>query len=189
MLKKTIVLAAFVGFAFPILAPAPTSAKDLTCSKKRYTGSARGPTKSAAKAAARLKWRINVLKSVRAYRIIWSIAKDPKTSCKKKVYGYKCWARAFPCTPLSGKIHVPDRTTTEKGVDFAPWCKRKFGNAFKAKLVGRGARGWTCERSIVDRRPISVKQACQLQYGKKRVVKAIAKNTSDPYSWKCVVRK
>ncbi len=189
MLKKTIIFAALAGFAFTVNTPTPAYAGAGYCQKRSVTGSGRSPTKSTAKAAARLKWRINVLKLGRPHKLLWSASKNRKTTCLKKYYGYKCWARAIPCAPLGAPITKPKRTTTQKGVNIDPWCKEKFGKAFKAKLVGQNASGWTCERSIVDRRPVSFKDACKLQYGKKRVVRAKALNGNDPYSWKCVVRK
>jgi len=71
------------------------------------------------------------------------------------------------------------------GVNLTPWCKKQYGNGFKAKLIGNTAGGWTCERSAGDRRPILVDKACILQYGAK-AVKAKALNRNDPYSWKCL---
>jgi len=71
------------------------------------------------------------------------------------------------------------------GVNLTPWCKKTYGNGFKAKLIAKNSGGWTCERSAGDRRPILVNKACILQYGAK-AVKAKALNRNDPYSWKCL---
>ena len=73
------------------------------------------------------------------------------------------------------------------GVNLTPWCKSKFGSNFKAKLIGKTAGDWTCEQSSGNRRPISVKSACQKQYGK-RAYKAQALDWNDPYSWKCFLK-
>ena len=110
------------------------------------------------------------------------------SACKFQ-YGNK----AYIAKPLNGndpnswKCYGKPLAPTMAGVNFDPWCKKKFGNAYKARLVGSGARGWTCERLIVDRRPINVKGACILQYGQ-RVLQAKFLNVNDPNSWRCVLR-
>jgi hypothetical protein len=74
------------------------------------------------------------------------------------------------------------------GVNLTAWCQKTFGSSFEAKLIGTNAGGWACEQSAGNRRPISVKDACKLQYGKK-VFKAEARNWNDPYSWRCLERR
>ena len=74
------------------------------------------------------------------------------------------------------------------GVNLTAWCQKTHGSAFKAKLIEKHAGGWTCEQSLGNRRPISVRSACQLQYGRK-AYKARAVNWNNPYSWKCFARK
>ena len=110
------------------------------------------------------------------------------SACKFQ-YGNKAYI-AKPSSvndPYSWKCYGKSLAPTMAGVKLDPWCKKNFGNAYKAKLVGSGARGWACERSIVDRRPINVKGACLLQYGQ-RVLEAKFLNVNDPNSWKCVLR-
>lgn len=74
------------------------------------------------------------------------------------------------------------------GVNLSPWCKKKFGSHFKAKLIGKTAGDWVCEQSVGNRRPISVTSACKLQYGKK-AIESKAMRWSNPYSWKCIGKK
>jgi hypothetical protein len=72
------------------------------------------------------------------------------------------------------------------GVNLTFWCAKQHGTGFKAKLIGKTAGDWTCERSAGDRRPVSVESACKLQYGNK-AYKAKALNWNDPKSWKCLL--
>ena len=187
MLTKTIVFAALVGFSFTVNTPA-LAIEGGYCQTHKHKGSGRGPTKSIAKLSARQYWRFNVLKHGHPQKILWSVSKDRRTTCNKKYYGYKCWAEATPCFPYLGKpvTDKRERYTVEKGVNLDPWCKKNYGSNFKAKLIGKTAGDWTCERSAGDRRPISVADACKLQYGK-RAYKAKALNWNDPYSWKCLL--
>jgi len=53
------------------------------------------------------------------------------------------------------------------GVNLTAWCAKQHGTGFKAKLIGKTAGDWTCEKSAGDRRPVSVESACKLQYGSK----------------------
>jgi hypothetical protein len=82
---------------------------------------------------------------------------------------------------------TPNQGVVLGGVNLTAWCAKQFGNGFKAKLVGKTAGDWTCERSAGDRRPILVKSACKLQYGNK-AYKAKALNWNDPLSWKCFAK-
>ena len=100
----------------------------------------------------------------KAYRAVALNQNDP--------YSWKCIARKV----------IP----TMKGVNLSPWCKKTYGNAFKATLIKHNAGGWTCEQSAGNRRPILVSKACKLQYGS-RAYKAVALNQNDPYSWKCLL--
>ena len=113
-----------------------------------------------------------------------------KSACQLQ-YGNKAYkAKALNWNdPYSWKCMGKKRVTapTLRGVNLTPWCKSKFGSNFNAKLIGKTAGDWTCEQSSGNRRPISVKSACQLQYGK-RAYKAQALDWNDPYSWKCYLK-
>jgi phage-related protein len=74
------------------------------------------------------------------------------------------------------------------GVNLTGWCKQEFGTKFKAELIGKTAGDWTCQQSAGNRRPISVKAACKLQYGS-RAYKAKALNWNSPYSWRCMEKR
>jgi len=188
MLKRTIIFAALAGLAFTVNIPAPAYAihDESFCIHHRHTGSARSVTRSSAEIAARAKWRYEVTKHGHPTKILWSHAKNKSMSCLKKSYGYKCWAKANPCDPhttIPGK--GGDKEVVLGGVNLTPWCAKQFGRGFKAKLIGKTAGDWVCERSAGDRRPILVSKACKLQYGNK-AYKAKALNWQDPYSWKCL---
>ena len=109
-------------------------------------------------------------------------------ACKLQ-YGKRAYkARAFNQNdPYSWKCIGRKAVVTMRGVNLSPWCKKQYGNAFKAKLIKHNAGGWTCEQSAGNRRPILVSRACKLQYGG-RAYKAKALNWNDPYSWKCLLR-
>ncbi len=113
-------------------------------------------------------------------------------SACKLLYGNKAYkAKALNWNdPLSWKCfekqEIPT-TPTMKGVNLTAWCQKKFGSAFKAKLIQKHAGGWACEQSIYNRRPVVVKEACKLQYGNK-AYEAKALNWNDPKSWKCLLR-
>ncbi len=68
----------------------------------------------------------------------------------------------------------------QKGVNLDAWCKHQYGGTFKAVVRGNTALSWVCE----DSRPVSVKDACILQYGNS-VTGAKALNPRDPGSWVC----
>ena len=68
----------------------------------------------------------------------------------------------------------------QKGVNLDAWCKKQYGASFKAVVRGSTALDWGCE----DRRQVSVKDACVLQYGNS-VTGAKALNNNDPTSWVC----
>ena len=70
------------------------------------------------------------------------------------------------------------------GVNLNYYCQKTFGAGFKSVLIGNTAGDWTCEQSAGNRRPISVKDACAMQYGKPGL-EAKALNWSDPLSWRC----
>ncbi|PHP67788.1 hypothetical protein CSC94_08915 [Zhengella mangrovi] len=110
-----------------------------------------------------------------------------KNACKMQ-YGKRAYkAKAIRWSdPYSWRCFARERVPTMKGVDLTPWCKKTYGEEFKAKLIGKTAGDWTCEQSAGNRRPILVKSACRLQYGKK-VYDAKALNWNDPYSWKCMM--
>jgi hypothetical protein len=72
------------------------------------------------------------------------------------------------------------------GVNLNAYCQKTFGAGFKSALIGKTAGDWTCERSAGDRRPISVKNACTMQYGN-GVKQAKALNWNNPLSWVCVL--
>ncbi len=109
------------------------------------------------------------------------------TSACKLQYGNKAKkSKALNWSdPYSWKCISRERNEILRGVNLMPWCKSKFGSNFKAKLIGNTAGDWVCQQSEGNRRPISVKAACKLQYGS-NIVKAKAINWNDPYSWKCV---
>ncbi len=109
-------------------------------------------------------------------------------ACKLQ-YGSRAYkAKALNWSdPYSWKCFARKAVPTMKGVNLSPWCKKRYGNAFKAKLIAHNAGGWTCEQSAGNRRPILVSKACKLQYGS-RAYKAKALNWNDPYSWKCLIR-
>jgi hypothetical protein len=73
----------------------------------------------------------------------------------------------------------------QKGVNLNAWCQHTFGAEFKSVVNGTTAGDWSCQRNANDRRPISVKDACILQYGNS-VKQAKALNWNDPGSWVCV---
>jgi len=111
-----------------------------------------------------------------------------KNACKLQ-YGNKAYkAKALNWNdPLSWKCFEKQEIPTMKGVNLTAWCQKKFGKAFKAKLIQKHAGGWACEQSIYNRRPVVVNEACKLQYGKNSL-KAMTLNWNDPYSWKCLLR-
>lgn len=111
-----------------------------------------------------------------------------KSACRLQ-YGVRAYkARALSWSnPYSWRCFARKRVPTMKGVDLTRWCKAVYGSAFKARLIAHNAGGWTCEQSAGNRRPISVKNACKVQYGS-RSYAAKALNWSDPYSWKCLLR-
>lgn len=74
----------------------------------------------------------------------------------------------------------------QKGVNLNNYCVKTFGSSFKSVLIGKTAGDWTCERSAGDRRPISVKDACVMQYGN-AVKQAKALDWNNPLSWVCVL--
>jgi hypothetical protein len=188
MLKRTIVFTALAGLAYTVIPPAPAYAihDESFCIHHRHTGSARSVTRSSAEIAARTKWRYVVTKHGHPTKILWSHAKNKSMPCLKKSYGYKCWAKANPCDPhttIPGK--GGDKEVVLGGVNLTPWCAKQYGSGFKAKLIGKTAGDWVCELGRRAHRPISVKSACQLNYGNK-AYKAKALNWQDPYSWKCL---
>lgn len=71
----------------------------------------------------------------------------------------------------------------QRGLNFDAYCKRKFGQAFSAKMNGPRATDWACETDPNNRRPISVVEACQQQHNTSRV----GVRESDQ-SWYCLVR-
>ena len=73
------------------------------------------------------------------------------------------------------------------GVDLSRYCRAVFGAGFKAVTIGDTAGDWTCERSAGDRRPISVQQACEMQYAQ-RPIKAIVLGPNKPGAWRCFQR-
>jgi hypothetical protein len=87
--------------------------------------------------------------------------------------------------PYSWRCMQTVRVPEVKGVNLNHYCKVTYGGAFKSKLIGRTAGDWTCEQSAGNRRPISVKQACVIQYRQPNM-KAKALKWSDPYSWRCI---
>jgi hypothetical protein len=103
MLKRTIVFAAFAGLAFTVITSAPAYAG--ICLNHKHAGTGKGPTKGSAKAAARAKWRYEVIKHKHPARILWSQSENQSTSCSKRVYGYTCKAKATACLPdATGQI-------------------------------------------------------------------------------------
>ncbi len=86
---------------------------------------------------------------------------------------------------VQAKIH---QDVVLGGVNLTPWCQKQYGSGFIAKLIGKTAGDWTCERSAGDRRPVLVNKACILQYGPK-AYKAKALKRNDPYSWKCLGKR
>ena len=70
------------------------------------------------------------------------------------------------------------------GVNLNTYCRAVFGQGFKSVLIGSTAGDWTCERSAGNRRPISVQQACNMQYSGRGIV-AKALDWNDPGSWRC----
>lgn len=108
------------------------------------------------------------------------------TAACKLQYGNKAKkAKALNWSdPYSWKCVARELKSVVVGVNIDPWCKAKFGPKFKAKLIGRTAGDWVCEQSQGNRRPIMMKAACDLQYG--RVKRAKALNWNDPYSWRCI---
>ena len=80
------------------------------------------------------------------------------------------------------------KDVTLGGVNLTAYCSKIYGYYFKAKLIQNHAGGWTCEKTAGNRRPISVKKACILQYGH-RAYKAKALNWTDPTSWRCFARQ
>jgi len=100
ILKTTIAFAALVGLASTVMTAAPTYAQGI-CIQHEHVGSGRGPTRSVAEAAARAKWRFEVLKHGHVGRILWSQAEKNSTKCSRKSYGYKCRARGVACLPSS----------------------------------------------------------------------------------------
>ena len=107
MLKHSIIFSTLLGFTFATIFSSPVVAKN-GCANSKQTGSARAPTKSAAKIAARVKWRTEVVRHGHPNRAIWKFSSDKSTSCKSKVYGYKCWAKAIPCSALPTTDQVKD---------------------------------------------------------------------------------
>jgi hypothetical protein len=81
------------------------------------------------------------------------------------------------------RINIP-QTRILGGVDLTAYCRATFGQRFKAVALGSGAGDWTCQRSVGNRRPISVQRACEMQYDK-RPVKAVALDPNDAGSWRC----
>ena len=70
------------------------------------------------------------------------------------------------------------------GVNLNSYCQKRYGSGFKSVLVGKTAGDWTCQKSQNERRPISVENACKMQYGN-RALKAKAVNWNNPLSWYC----
>ncbi len=98
MLKKALVFATFVGFAFTLNIPTPAYALKF-CISHKHTGTGRSLSKRTAKIAARAKWRFEVLLDKHVGKNLWSQAKDKSISCRKKYGAYKCRAQAIPCFP------------------------------------------------------------------------------------------
>ena len=89
-----------------------------------------------------------------------------KSACKLQ-YGNRAYkAKALNWSdPYSWRCFEKKIVPILAGVNLTPWCKKTFGGNFKAKLIGSTAGDWTCQQSAGNRRPISVKSACKLQYG------------------------
>lgn len=85
-------------------------------------------------------------------------------------------------TPVSNPTSPGSRVLG--GLNLTAYCKATFGNGFKAITVGTGAGDWTCARGEHNRRPISVQNACEMQYSA-RPIKAVALDPSDAGSWVC----
>ncbi len=196
MLKRTIIFAALAGLAFTVNIPAPAYAA-VICADHSHIGTGRGGSESQAMKLARTRW-YSVARadghpsSGPLSRLSWSQAKKRKLTCAKPTFGvaylFYCKATAIPChtPPNTGNTGTGgDKEVVLGGVNLTPWCAKQFGGGFKAKLIGKTAGDWVCERSAGDRRPILVSKACKLQYGNK-AYKAKALNWQDPYSWKCL---
>jgi hypothetical protein len=82
-------------------------------------------------------------------------------------------------------IAPPAPAPVTKGVNLNYYCQKTYGAEFKSVLVGKTAGDWTCQRFANDRRQISVRDACRLQYGAS-VRDAKALNWNNPQSWVCV---
>ncbi len=91
---------------------------------------------------------------------------DAKAEALGGVTSWQCWAR--------------EPAPAQKGVNLDAWCKKQFGSPYKAVVRGSTAGDWGCE----DRRQVSVKDACILEYGNS-VTGAKALNNNDPASWVC----
>ena len=187
MLKKPLVFTALLGLIGSIIpfAPATAEATSGICYiKHKHTGTGRGPSKTTAKWAARQKWKAVVLAHGHPRNVMWQYSKEQSASCSRSYGVYKCKVQAFPCEP-----GADNSTRISRGVNLDPWCKKKFGRYYKAKLIGKTAGSWVClDPDTGIRKGISVGGACGLQHGERNVVKAEAKNWNDPYSWKCVLR-
>ena len=191
MLKKTLVFAAFVGFAFTVDTPTPAYAAGAKCTNHKHTGTGRGPSKKIAKLAARKKWVYGVLKHKHhPFMATWIKAAEKSYSCRRKYGVYKCRAQAYACktSPFepSGTGWAGRKRIGSSG--FTNWCKKTYRNVRWAKLIGKTAGDWVCVMKNGSHKPISVKGACKLQYGVGQVYKAAALKWSDPYSWDCYLR-
>ncbi len=108
-------------------------------------------------------------------------------ACKQQ-YGNKAYkAQATDWNnPHSWQCFERKQVATKRGVDLSHWCRTTFGSNFTAKLIGGTAGDWACEDHPGNRRPISVENACRLQWGN-GVFKAEATNWNNPHSWKCYI--
>lgn len=97
-------------------------------------------------------------------------------ACKEQ-FGYPKAAYSNKADPYSWRC-----TTTKPKPDLNRYCKKHFGNAAKAKLVGGTALDWVCAQGTDSRWGISGNKACREQHDLPR---ASFTKRNDPYSWYC----
>ena len=101
MLKKTIVGAAFVVFAFTVITPAPAYARVHVgrCITHKHTGGSTRLTKETAIFFARVFWRSGVFahKHPKEYTK-WENSVAQRLSCRReKIRYFRCTFQAYPC--------------------------------------------------------------------------------------------
>jgi hypothetical protein len=147
MLKKTIVFATFVGFAFTVNPPAPAYALNL-CISHKHTGTGRSATKRTAKYLARQKWRAEVLIHRHPGKHFWSQAKNKSSKCSRKYGVYKCRVQAIPCLPspkLPGSSSGKPKETAYKRLRNVLWHCLDVAGGVNAN--GTNVQIFTCNGS------------------------------------------